>query len=74
MARLLGVSKGGDRWRTLMMHGDRAALDRRRQTGSAKLWLDKLRQGGMPMARWSRSPTGIVWSMLSSVASQPDCR
>ena len=58
----------------LMMHGDRAALDRRRQTGSAKLWLDKLRQDGMPIVRWSHSPTGIVWSMLSSVACQPDCR
>jgi transposase len=73
-ARLLGISKRGDRYlRTLMIHGARAALARAgKKHDPRSLWLQKLRQRRNPnvaAVALANKNARIVWAMLASDAS-----
>lgn len=70
-ARLLGISKRGDRYlRTLLIHGARAALGRAgAKQDPRSLWLGKLRQRRHPnvaAVALANKNARIAWAMLSS--------
>jgi len=73
-ARLVGISKRGDRYlRTLMIHGARSALSRSSgKQDPRSLWLGKLRQRRHPnvaAVALANKNARIVWSMLSNDAA-----
>src|ERR1700759_3091875 len=70
-ARLVGISKRGDRYlRTLMIHGARAALSRAGgKQDPRSLWLGKMRQRRHPnvaAVALANKNARIVWAMLTS--------
>ena len=69
-AKLLGISKRGDRYlRTLLIHGARAALGRVREKQDPRsLWLSKMRQRRCPniVAALANKNARIAWSLLTS--------
>jgi transposase len=70
-ARLLGISKRGDRYlRTLLIHGARAALGRAGgKQDPRSLWLGKLRQRRHPnvaAVALANKNARIAWAVLSS--------
>ena len=73
-ARLLGISKRGDRYlRTLMIHGARAVLSRASgKQDPRSLWLGKMRQRRHPnvaAVALANKNARIVWTMLTSDTS-----
>jgi transposase len=70
-AKLLGISKRGDRYlRTLLIHGARAALGRVREKQDPRsLWLSKMRQRRCPnivAVALANKNARIAWSLLTS--------
>ena len=73
-ARMLGISKRGDRYiRTLMIHGARAVLARAHGKEDARSqWIGRMRERRHPNAvavALANKNARIVWSVLSSGAA-----
>jgi transposase len=77
-ARMLGISKRGDRYiRTLMIHGARAILARARDKEDARSqWIGRMRETRHPnvvAVALANKNARVVWSMLPSGADyEPD--